>query len=556
MGNPKYAATRLTVAIAAAVLVVTATVVPVASASTSDFPPPDKTALIMGGTAAPTPNDYWVEVVRNQFIEPTHPGEVSDYKAVTTPEEFWPLTGLFRLLGIGLAAVDPQHVSRELLANFFPDEPWWQLSGLFDLTVDQSNQAGVADLEAAMTKYGNDRLVIYGYSQGASVAIREKRKLAEQYPWGTKAPDIGFVLGGDFNLPNGGLAARFPGFYIPVLDFTFNGPEPTDTQFHTDVITRQYDAFADFPLYPLNLVADLNAVLGFLFVHAYPFDVSLADDSSKYTLVEHGDTDYYFFETKDLPLFTPLRLMGVPESVIDVVEPVFRVLVELGYDRSIPPWMPTPARLIPMHNPATVTADLVNALREGLNNAFGLIGLPPLMSIPAPPGTKGAEADLSQPKTWTAGTRQMIAERIPAEGNPPEHLGATFDPNPADDVVANVEQNPTEDSNATLDPNPADDINETPSRGTSSGSQQTTATSHQFKSLTSTGTMRRRHTTSNGELLTATSSSVGSPSTGNSSRGSTNGEPSGGSANGDSSPSRGGSTSWRLRPVVMIWRSR
>ena len=76
----------------------------------------------------------------------------------------------------------------------------------------------------------------------------EKRKLAEQYPAGTKAPDIDFVLGGDPNLPNGGLAARFPGLYIPILDLTFNGPAPTDTQFDTVEINRQYDGVRRFPV--------------------------------------------------------------------------------------------------------------------------------------------------------------------------------------------------------------------------------------------------------------------------------------------------------------------
>ena len=52
-----------------------------------------------------------------------------------------------------------------------------------------------------------------------------------------------------------------------------------------------------------------------------------------------------------------------------MVEPFFRVIVELGYDRSIPPGEPTPARLIPPLNPVTVAADLVNAIGEGINNA-------------------------------------------------------------------------------------------------------------------------------------------------------------------------------------------
>ena len=68
-------------------------------------------------------------------------------------------------------------------------------------------------------------------------------------------------------MPNGGISARFPGLYIPILDFSLNGPEPTDTPFDTVVITRQYDGVADFPLYPLNVISLLNAVLGFLYVH-------------------------------------------------------------------------------------------------------------------------------------------------------------------------------------------------------------------------------------------------------------------------------------------------
>ncbi len=219
--------------------------------------------------------------------------------------------------------------------------------------------------------------MIFGYSQGAVVANIEKRKLAEQYPEGTEAPDIDFVLSGDINLPNGGLLARFPGLYVPILDVTFNGPERTDTQFDTVSINRQYDGFADFPLYPLNLVATANALLGAVYLHPYDLEPSLADPGTPPPIhTKTGDTDYYFFETEDLPLFAPLRMIGVPEPLIDVVEPVVKVVVEQGYDRSIPPGEPTPARLIPPLNPVKVAGDLVNAVGEGVNNAAALVGLP------------------------------------------------------------------------------------------------------------------------------------------------------------------------------------
>jgi hypothetical protein len=369
----------------------------------------------MCGTTCPTPDEYWVESVKNQFVAPTHPGQDIDYVAVTAPMELWPVTGLFRLV---LLAVGPSEIWGPDGPGW-PDEPWWKLSGLFDLTADQSLQRGVADLEAAMAANGNDHLVIYGNSMGAGIANVEKRKLAEQYPAGTEAPDIDFVLGGDPNLPNGGLMARFPGLYIPIVNLTFNGPAATDTQFDTVEINRQYDGFSDFPLYPLNLVADLNAVLGVFYVHAYGFDVSLAPDASTSPAYQgtHGDTTYYFFETQDLPLFAPLRMLGVPEPVIDVVEPFFRVIVELGYDRTIPPWEPTPARLIPIHDPATVAGDLVNAVGEGITNAAALIGAPPPLSIPAaPPAVTHDDLETSQTtvRRELAATRDQITETIGA----------------------------------------------------------------------------------------------------------------------------------------------
>src|SRR6478672_2311323 len=71
-------------------------------ANTSTGSTPDRTALIMGGTTVPTPDDYLIELIKNQYIAPTHPGQDIDYVAVTTPEEAWPITGLTRLIGLAL----------------------------------------------------------------------------------------------------------------------------------------------------------------------------------------------------------------------------------------------------------------------------------------------------------------------------------------------------------------------------------------------------------------------------------------------------------------------
>jgi hypothetical protein len=381
MGTAKHIGRIGALAVALGVGIAGAAAPGVAMGETAD--PADTTALMLCGTTCPAFDAASVEIIMNQFIKPTHPDQTIRPVAVTAPGEAWPITGLFRLLELVVA--DPR------LGAFggpaWPDEPWWKLSGLFDLTGDQSIEAGVANLETAMADYPNKPLVIYGYSQGAVVAVKEKRKLAEQYPAGTTAPDIDFVLAGDASVPNGGFGARFPGLHIPVLDWTYDGSEPTDTQFDTTVITRQYDGFADFPLYPLNVIADLNAVLGILYVHSWPFEISLPADPTTSPAYQgtHGDSSYYLFETQDLPLFAPLRQLGVPEALIDVVEPFFKVIVELGYDRTIKPWEPTPARLLPSTlDPTKVVTDLVNAVGEGVDNAAALVGLPAALTGPTP----------------------------------------------------------------------------------------------------------------------------------------------------------------------------
>ncbi len=105
-------------------------------------------------------------------------------------------------------------------------------------------------------------------------------------------------------------------------------------------------------------------------------------------------------------MFGPLRTLGVPEPVIDVVEPFFREIVELGYDRSIPPWEPTPARLIPLLNPVTVAGDLVDAIGEGINNAAALIG------APKPPAV--THDDLAAPQRTVGGEPATTRDRLNA----------------------------------------------------------------------------------------------------------------------------------------------
>jgi len=173
-------------------------------------------------------------------------------------------------------------------------------------------------------------------------------------------------------------------------------PRPTDAGIPTIDIANQYDVFADFPQFPINPVADLNAALGIIYAHAAYGDGPLPEEipaiwppseplsgpfASEYVLGSteivkqvDGDTTFYFIPTTELPLLDPLRSLGVPEPVLNIFQPALQVIVEAGYDRSIPFGDPTPAELIPTIDPATFTLEFANAVVQGANNAFELFG--------------------------------------------------------------------------------------------------------------------------------------------------------------------------------------
>ncbi|HEX4391607.1 MAG TPA: PE-PPE domain-containing protein [Mycobacterium sp.] len=110
----------------------------------------------------------------------------------------------------------------------------------------------------------------------------------------------------------------------------------------------------------------------------YPLSGSFADEyvlgSTEVVRQVDGDTTFYFIPTTDLPLLEPLHSLGVPEPVLNIFQPALQVIVEAGYDRSIPFGDPTPAELIPTLDPATFTLEFANGVVQGANNAFELFG--------------------------------------------------------------------------------------------------------------------------------------------------------------------------------------
>lgn len=386
------------------------------------------TALIVPGTAVPNPATvpgYMTNAV-DYYISPTTPSCAS----VCTPEpvpyiaQFWP----------------------------FPWEGWGGLTGA---KLDVSVASGVAqlnsDIVGSYPPSAQNPIVIFGYSQGATVASREKALLSKLSPADQAAVD--FVLIANPNRPNGGLFERLAMFgTVPILDATFGQPTPTDTDMSTVDIAFQYDGVADFPLYPINLLADLNAIAGFWYTHGSylapngrnpdelpngltpeELDAAIANPANQ----QHtpgSDTTYVLVPTPNLPLLQPLRDFAAATHtefavtpLISLIQPALRVLIETGYDRSLPYGQPAPFRLIPAVNPVTVAVDLVDAIGQGVHDALRDISVgPPAATAtraPAPAAVgvarphRGSSASSASPAAPRP--RPVSAVRTGDSGRPP-----------------------------------------------------------------------------------------------------------------------------------------
>jgi hypothetical protein len=248
--------------------------------------------IVMSGTGMPIPSAGFVDAVNNLFIQPNLPGTL--LTALTTPEQAYPFTGVR------------------------------------SLPLSASLSQGVQILDQALQPYvsAGTPVGVFGYSQSATIASLEMRALQAA---GVPSSAVHFVLIGDPMNPNGGLYARFAGLNLSALGIDFSGATPSDA-FPTTIYTAEYDVFADFPRYPLNILADVNALASqthFSYATMTPGQVAGA---VQLPTTPGSLTDYYVIPTQNLPLLDGLR--GIPvlgNPVADLLQPDLRYLVNLGY---------------------------------------------------------------------------------------------------------------------------------------------------------------------------------------------------------------------------------
>jgi PE-PPE domain-containing protein len=351
------------------------------------------TALIMGGTGHPlsTPQDsqdfinsYTADANNDYILLTGFCGQGScTPTAVSTPEQFMPVSGT--------------------------------------MPFDQSVGQGVGNLDQAISAQPiGESMVVFGYSQSARIASIEKGNLAAA---GSTLP-LSFMLIGNPNRPNGGILERFQGLSIPIAGITFDGATPTNTNFKTVDVTRQYDGWSDFPNNPLNPFATANAIAGINYLHSDYQSVGLGNALYQGS---YGDTDYYMIPSQRLPLLMPLDQAGVPDPIVTMLDAPVRVLVESGYDRTISPGAPTQASILYFPNPVTTGTNFIIAIPTGIDDgaqeAAGIrpFGTPPIdqrspYGVGGPPVDAGSFDSTGAPIPSTSPVANQQPLAAPVQG--------------------------------------------------------------------------------------------------------------------------------------------
>ena len=255
----------------------------------------------MGGSGLSTPSQELIDTLQQLYFpsaanfagQPTFSD--IDPVALTTPEQFYPVTGVYQ----------------ETLAT--------------------SVSQGVQILDNAISQQLSDgnAVDVFGASQSAVIASLEMEQLEQTDP----SANASFVLIGDLMNPNGGILERFAGLDLSSLGIDFYGSTPAD-DFTTTIYTLEYDGYADFPKYPLDILSDLNAIEGINVVHGDYLDLTSAQLATAIELPTSGatDTTYYIIPVDDLPLLDPIRdIPVIGNPIADLLQPDLTYLVNLGY---------------------------------------------------------------------------------------------------------------------------------------------------------------------------------------------------------------------------------
>jgi hypothetical protein len=265
---------------------------------------------IMSGTGVPTPPQDYLNSVEALYLS-----QFSSYsfQGLTTTEQFCPIVCV---------------------------------AGQPDLGFGDSLNADAGSLNNVIVPalQGGNNVAVLGFSQSADAATIEMNDLLNNTPAGVNLNDLSVTLLGDPQSPIGGILDRFQfpdgvgqfslspePQHVPFLDIPLGLATTPTTGIATDIFTGEYDGWANFPQDPLNILGDINALIGIDTVHGFYPDLTGAQLASAIDVGTIGQTNFF-----DIPENLPILAWmfdGGPAGQFfgDAFSPFLRLIIDWGY---------------------------------------------------------------------------------------------------------------------------------------------------------------------------------------------------------------------------------
>jgi PE-PPE domain len=279
------------------------------------------------------------------------------------------------------------------------------------------------------------------------------------------------ILDNDTNRAGGGFWTTY-WMFAPLLS-TSAAPTPSDTMVPVVDTAYAYNINSDAPTYPINLLADINSLAAYFEDYgaqatapmpaaalqpvtpgAQHYHYIVAPDGTVTRQVAvSGNITYVTFESGDLPLLKPLRLLPGGGILADALEPALTVLVDWGYQDNNPipddPTTTRPVGLLPslsqdvaaVQQLAAAIGQGMVALRRDLTPSIGAA------KTTAPQGISSraadaADGDAAADSTAAVKRRQASATAKPSAESPE----AVHHARPADTAPRAQHRNPSADT--------------------------------------------------------------------------------------------------------------
>lgn len=203
----------------------------------------------------------------------------------------------------------------------------------YDDSVAQGVAGAISYIRLAQNGDSSVPVKLVCLSQGGDVCSQTNDQLRAE---GYDQSNVTYIMLGSVSNADGGLKVRIPrfgnGIFIPGPGVTLGVATPTTGSDATIIqVSYEYDGFARAPEYPINVLAVVNAAVGALLYHGNYRDADPYAPDNIVSTTPDGRITNIVIPAREVPLLTVAKYLGLPQSVVDVINPMLKAIIDTAY---------------------------------------------------------------------------------------------------------------------------------------------------------------------------------------------------------------------------------